>query len=101
MLPKRRKPTHPGVILVEDFLKPLNMTVKQFAESLGEGWNEKSVQEIIDGKQRLNDKAAEAFGSAFGVPADFWKRLQHQCTHFEEKQLHDEKGSLKPWKKAG
>lgn len=101
MLPKRRKPTHPGVILEEDFLKPLNMTPKKLAETIGGEWNERKVQDIIDAKQNINEKSAEAFGAAFGVPANFWLKLQHQYCHFVEKHLQDEKGSLKPWKKAG
>lgn len=101
MVPKRRKPTHPGVILQEDFLKPLNMTAKKFAEVLGEPWNERKVQDIIDGKQNLNEKSAEAIGAVLQVPAHFWSKLQHQYNHYEERLAQDEKGSLKPWKKAG
>lgn len=101
MLPKRRKPTHPGVILAEDFLKPLNLTAKQFAESLGGEWNEQNVQTIIEGKHHVTEKIADVFATALPVPAHFWMKLQRQYNHFEEKQHQDEKGSLKPWKKAG
>jgi plasmid maintenance system antidote protein VapI len=76
------------------------MSVKKFAETLGGEWNERKVQDIIDGKEKLNEKTAEAFGEALQVPAHFWWKLQHQCSHYEKKQIHDEKGSLKPWKKA-
>jgi|SRR5579883_1809544 len=100
MLPKRRKPTHPGVILEEDFLKPLNMTAKKLAIELGGEWKERDVQSIIDGKQNLTDKSAEALAKAFGVPFRFFWKLQHEYSLYNEKQIHDEKGSLKPWKKA-
>ena len=38
MLPKRRKPTHPGTVLWEEFLKPLGWTSREFAEKLGQHW---------------------------------------------------------------
>ena len=60
MLPKRRKPNHPGVILSEDFLKPLGWTVQKFAAVLGPGWNEKKIQAIIEGEEPITDEAAEA-----------------------------------------
>jgi addiction module HigA family antidote len=100
LLPKRRKPIHPGAILSEDFLKPLNLTPKEFATTLGPDWTEKMIQDLIDEKTILNDKAAEAFATALGTTVDFWKRIQHHLSHYEEEQRHNAKGSLKPWKKA-
>lgn len=100
LLPKKRKPTHPGKVLSEDFLKPLNITPHDFAVSLGTGWTEKMIQDIIDEKAKVTDKAAEAFAAALGTTAGFWTRLQHHVTHYEELERMNEKGSLKPWKKA-
>jgi len=100
LLPKRRKPTHPGVILSEDFLKPMNLTPKAFAASLGGEWTEKAIQDIIDEKAKVNDKVAEAFAAALGTTVDFWKKIQHHLSHYEEQESHNAKGSLKPWKKA-
>lgn len=101
LLPKRRKPTHPGAVLSEDFLKPLNLTPKAFADMLGAPWTEKEVQDLIEEKTRLTDKAAEALASALGTSVDFWKKIQHHLSHYENKERASAKGSLKPWKKAG
>ncbi len=101
MLPKNRKPVHPGVILLEDFLKPLGVTPAKFAADLGGDWDEKKIQAIIEGKEKVTDKAAEAFANALQVPATFWKRLQSHHNEYEKRKMNNEKGSLKPWKKAG
>jgi antitoxin HigA-1 len=100
LLPKRRKPTHPGAILSEDFLKPMNLAPNAFAAILGAGWTEKAIQEIIDEKAQVTDKTAEAFATALGTTVDFWKRLQYHLSHYEEQERHNAKGSLKPWKRA-
>ncbi|MGC1878410.1 MAG: HigA family addiction module antitoxin [Rhabdochlamydiaceae bacterium] len=100
MLPKRRKPTHPGVILMEEFLKPLGMTSRQFAEKLGENWNEYKIEAIINEKEGLPDKACAEFAAALGTTPQFWQHLQNSIHQWEQTHKHNEKGSLKPWKKA-
>jgi addiction module HigA family antidote len=100
MLPKRRKPTHPGVILLEEFLRPQGMTSRQFAENLGGDWNEVKIEAIIKGKGNLAEKNFEEFATALGTTPQFWQRLQSIHHQWEENHRHNEKGSLKPWKKA-
>jgi addiction module HigA family antidote len=100
MLPKRRRPTHPGVILLEEFLKPLRLTSRQFAETLGNDWNEYKIEAIVKGKENLNEKNFEEFATALGTTPQFWQRLQSIYRQWEENHRHNEKGSLKPWKKA-
>ena len=100
MLPKRRKPTHPGEVLNEEFLKPLGITPRQFADNLGGGWSEHKVEAIIKGKEGISDKAAQEFATAFGTTPQFWKHLQAMCRQWEETHARNEKGSPKPWKKA-
>lgn len=100
MLPKKRKPTHPGVVLLEDFLKPLGSDAKKFAASLGQGWTEKKVQDIIEGKEHVSQKAAETFANALQTSTNFWVSLQQHFTQFEERERENVKGAIKPWKKA-
>ena len=100
MLPKRRKPTHPGAILMEEFLKPLGMTPRQFADKLGGSWSEHKVEAILKGKEGVSDKAAEQFASVLETTPQFWIHLQRLYHQWEETHKQNEKGSLKPWKKA-
>ena len=66
MMPKRRKPTHPGKILMEDFLKPLEMTPRQFADKLGGNWSEVKLEAIIQGKENLSSHANAEICGSFG-----------------------------------
>lgn len=100
MMPKRRKPTHPGQILMEEFLKPLMLTPRQFAEKLGSTWNEIKIEAIIQGKENLPEEAFQQFASVLGTSPQFWQRLQNFYSQWESIHRQNEKGSLKPWKKA-
>ena len=100
MLPKRRQPTHPGRILFEDFLKPLELTSKQFAAKLGDNWNEKKVDAVIRGEEHISDKMAQEIAAVLNTTPGLWMRLQHLYSEWENIHKHNEKGSLKPWKKA-
>jgi addiction module HigA family antidote len=100
MLPKKREPTHPGKILMEDFLKPLQLTSRQFADSLGGDWSEYKIEAFIKGKENLSEKEAEELAGKLGTSVQFWLRLQQMHNQWAEIHRHNEKGSLKPWKKA-
>lgn len=95
MLPKRRMPTLPGAILLEDFLNPLQITPKKFAQMLGSSWNELKVNEVIQGHRNIDENIAKDFAAALNTPADFWVRLQQHYTSAIKKEHQD-----KPWKKA-
>ncbi len=100
MLPKRRKPTHPGEILQEEFLKPLEMTTRQFATALGGQWNEHKIEAIIRGYENLSDRAADEFATALNTTPQFWKHLQMVCTQWDMNHKRSEKAAQKTWKKA-
>jgi addiction module HigA family antidote len=100
MLPKYRKPTHPGIILFEEFLKPLILTARQFADLLGEGWTEKKVTAIINGTEPFSEKWADAFAEVLGTSPELWRNLHSIHRKWEAQQKQNEKGSLKPTKKA-
>lgn len=100
MFPKRRKPTHPGEILQEEFLKPLHMDAKKFASVLGGNWSELKVSAIISGAEGVSDQTAHEFAEALGTTIEFWKRLGQYYHQWQQTEKTNEKGSLKPWKKA-
>ena len=49
MLPKNRPPTHPGEMLLKEFLEPLGITQTEFSRHLG--WPYARLNEIIKGKR--------------------------------------------------
>lgn len=74
LLPLDRKPSHPGEILLEEFLKPLNISQKQLAKHLG--WTQAKLNEIINKKRGVTPCAAFDLADAFLVPPEFWLQLQ-------------------------
>ena len=74
MLPRNRLPTHPGEILLEEFLGPLDLSQVDLAVHL-----EVPVQrinEIVRGKRRVTPETAWLFAQAFGTTPEFWINLQ-------------------------
>ena len=73
-IPKNGPPTHPGEMLLEEFLKPLKMTHSELAEKLGVSYPR--VNELIHGKRSLTLDTALRLEKLFGMDAQFWLNLQ-------------------------
>ena len=86
MLPKCRKPTHPGEILSEDFLKPMGISQSKLAAHLG--WSHAKINEIINERRGVTAETALAFADAFGISAEFWINLQSNFDLWEAQQEH-------------
>jgi addiction module HigA family antidote len=74
MLPENRIPTHPGEILLEEFLNPLGLTQVAFAGHIGVPVQR--VNEIVRGKRGITPESAWLFSEAFGTSPEFWLNLQ-------------------------
>jgi len=73
-LPTHRPPTHPGEMLVEEFLKPLGMSQAAFAIRLGVSFPR--LNEIVRRKRGVTADTALRLERVLGMPADFWLGLQ-------------------------
>jgi len=74
MLPKNRIPTHPGEILMEEFLRPLGLTQVAFARHIGVPVQR--VNEVVRGKRGITAETAWLFAKALGTSPEFWINLQ-------------------------
>ena len=74
MLPEMRTPTHPGVILLEQFLRPMGIT--QVALSAHLGIPIQRVNEIVRGKRGVSPQTAWLLAEAFDTTPEFWLNLQ-------------------------
>jgi antitoxin HigA-1 len=74
VLPRLRIPTHPGVILLEEFLKPLGMAQVAFAAHLGVPVQR--INELIRGKRGVTAETAWLLAQALGTTPQFWLNLQ-------------------------
>jgi addiction module HigA family antidote len=80
----KRKPTSPGEILSEEFLKPLSLTQKKLADHLG--CDIKVVNRIINGKTSVTAEMALRLGAAFDTSAEFWLNAQKAVDLYEASQ---------------
>ncbi|MBE9196151.1 HigA family addiction module antidote protein [Synechocystis sp. LEGE 06083] len=74
MLPTNRLPTHPGIILLEEFLEPMNITQETLATYLN--ISVKQINEIIQEKNKITPKIAWLLAQAFDTTPHFWMNLQ-------------------------
>ena len=74
MIPKHRVPTHPGEILLEEFLRPLGITQVGFARHLGVPLQR--INEIVRGKRGVTPETAWLLAQALDTTPEFWVNLQ-------------------------
>ncbi|OAI48509.1 XRE family transcriptional regulator, partial [Gammaproteobacteria bacterium SCGC AG-212-F23] len=70
MASKHKPPSHPGEILLKNFLEPLGLSQKQFAEHLE--WTYPRLNEIINMHRGVTADSALAFAGALGMEPEFW-----------------------------
>jgi addiction module HigA family antidote len=76
-IPKNRPATHPGEILLEDFLRPMGLSQKELADAIKVPFQR--VNEIVSGKRGLTPSTALRLARYFGNSAGFWLNLQMRC----------------------
>jgi antitoxin HigA-1 len=74
MIPTKRPPTHPGEILLEEFLKPNGISQVELAKKLGVPLQR--INTLIKGKRACTAETALLLAKEFGNSAEFWMNLQ-------------------------
>ena len=95
MMPTKRRPTHPGKILLDHFLKPMGISQSKFAKHLGGTWTTTKINEIIKGKRGVTEQTALDFADALGTTPQFWLNLQTSHNLWEAMQDHVEIDMIK------
>ena len=73
-IPTHGPPTHPGEMLLEEFIKPYGLTQTELAKRLGVSYPR--LNEIIHGKRSVTPDTALRLEQALGMEAQFWLNLQ-------------------------
>jgi len=73
-IPTDRAPTHPGEMLREEFLAPLNITQRELAQAIHVPYQQ--VNDLVNQKRGVSPSTALRLAKFFGVSADFWLNLQ-------------------------
>src|SRR5213595_2845160 len=88
-VPTNKEPTHPGEMLREEFLSPMEIDARQLADSIHV--SPQSISEILS-NHRSTPSTALRLAKYFGMSADFWMNLQlrwdlYQTQQAEKKDL--------------
>ena len=70
----KRRPTHPGEMLREDFLPDYGLTAARLAESIGV--SRQSIHELLRGRRSVSPEMAIRLSRLFGNSAEFWLGAQ-------------------------
>lgn len=73
-IPTHREPTHPGEMLLEEFLIPMGITQRDLAKEIHVPYQR--INEIINKRRGVTPSTALRLAKFFGVSEDFWMNLQ-------------------------
>ena len=76
MLPNKRTTTHPGEVLLEEFLKPLGISQSDLSRHLGVPIQR--INELVRGKRGVTPETAWLLAKSLGTTPEFWMNLQVQ-----------------------
>lgn len=73
-IPTDREPTHPGEMLLEEFLRPMQITQRDLADAIHVPYQR--INELINKKRGITPSTALRLGRFFGTSAEYWLNLQ-------------------------
>ena len=73
-IPTDREPTHPGQMLLEEFLVPMNLTQRELADAILVPYQR--VNELVNGRRGVTPSTALRLAKFFGNSEGFWMNLQ-------------------------
>ena len=88
LVPTHRPPVHPGEILIEEYLKPLNISQTEFANRIGVTFHR--LNEIVRGRRGVSTDTALRFARALGTTPELWLNLQRVVDLYET--MHSPQG---------
>ena len=73
-IPTHRRPTHPGQMLLEEFLEPMGLSQKDLARRIRVPYQR--VNELVNGRRGVTPSTALRLAKVFGNTPGFWLDLQ-------------------------
>ena len=87
MIPKNRRPSHPGEILLELYLKPMGMSQLELARRMNVPIQR--VNTLINGKRDMSPETAILLSRVLKTSSQFWMNLQMNCDLFDAQKRLD------------
>lgn len=73
-IPSDREPTHPGKMLLEEFLEPMEITQRELADAIRVPYQR--INELVNGRRGITPSTALRLARFFGNSEGFWLNLQ-------------------------
>jgi len=83
-IPTHRAPTHPGEMLLEEFLLPMGLTQRELADAIHVPY--RKINELVNGRRGMTPSTALRLAKFFRVSADFWIKLQLRWDLYHARQ---------------
>ena len=87
-VPTHREPTHPGEMLLEEFLKPMGISQRELANRIYVPYQR--VNELVNGRRGITPSTALRLGRVFGNSPSFWLNLQLRWDLFRAQNAESE-----------
>lgn len=87
-IPKYRPPSHPGEILLKDFLEPLEISQTELAQAIHVPYQR--INELVNGKRGITPSTALRLAKFLGNSAEFWLNLQQNWELYHVFQEEEE-----------
>jgi addiction module HigA family antidote len=87
-IPTKRAPTHPGIMLLEEFLVPMGLTQRELANAIHVPYQR--VNELVNQKRGVTPSTALRLACFFNMSAEFWLNLQIRWDIYKTQQLEKE-----------
>jgi addiction module HigA family antidote len=98
-VPTHRTPTHPGEMLLEEFLIPMGLTQQDLANAIRVPYQR--VNELINGRRGMTPSTALRLERFFGMSASFWLNLQLRWDlYFAQEKEKNELEVIEPYQKV-
>lgn len=82
-IPTHRQPTHPGEMLLEEFLNPMGLSQRELADGIRVPYQR--VNELVNGRRGITPSTALRLAKFFGTTADLWMNLQLRWDLYQAK----------------
>ena len=90
----KRQPTHPGIIIQEDYLVPLSITITEMASTLGV--SRKTLSKIINERGAITPDMSLRLARALDTTPDLWMNLQKNYDLWQAEHISKDWQRVKP-----
>lgn len=90
-VPQHRQPSHPGEILLKDFLEPMEISQRELADAIHVPYQR--INEVVNQKRGVTPSTALRLAKFFGNSSEFWLNLQQNWELYHV--LKEEEAELK------